>query len=99
MAKCEFNKDALQHLCGAASRTAVFRDNWLDCFVFCTYFKVVRYSFVSLTTDTLIKAIKEPSSVHFFSNIVSVTGGGVWGIGVHSSWYFKFLRWCSKVID
>ena len=56
--------------------------------IFCSWFKVVHCSFVSLKTDTLSKAIMVPSSAQFFSNVVSVTGEGVGALGIHSSSYF-----------
>ena len=45
-------------------------------------FRTVLCLSVSLTNDSLSKAIMDPSSVQLFSNIVFVTGGGVgctWG--------------------
>ena len=29
MSKCEFNKDALQHICGTATGKAIFKQRWL----------------------------------------------------------------------
>ena len=99
--RIEFVKDALQHLCGTASETAIFKENCLmNASIFCFQFKVVHCLSVSLTTDFHSKAIMDLSSVQFFSNIVSVTeGAGQRVLRVHSSWYFKFLRQCGKVID
>ena len=77
MPKSEFNKDALQHLCGTASGTVTFKEHCLvNASIFRSQFKVVHYLSVSLTTDTLSKAFMDPSKVQLFSNIVSVTGGG-----------------------
>ena len=81
MPKCEFNKDVLQYLCRTASETIIFKEHCLmNASIFCSLFKVVHCLSVSITTDTLSKAIMDPSSVQLFSNIVfSITGGEVGG--------------------
>ena len=80
MAKCEFNKDA-------APLRDCFWNSYFEgtplseCFHILLLFKVLRCLFVSLTTDTLSKAIMELSSAQHFSNVVSVKGevGWCWG--------------------
>ena len=58
---CEFNKDALQQKQGTASRKAIFKKYCLaNAFIFCSQFKVVHFSLVSLTTETLSKTIIDP---------------------------------------
>ena len=75
MQKCEFNKNALQHLCGTAFRTAIFKEHgFVNAVKFCSYLKVVYCLPVTLTTDTLSKAFMDFSSVQPFCNIVFVTG-------------------------
>ena len=72
----------MQHRCGTASGTAILKEHRLvNASIFCSLFKVVHCLFVSLTTDTLSKAIMELSSVQHFSNMVSVIGevGWCWG--------------------
>ena len=54
---------------------------------------------VSPTIDTGSKAIMDPSSVPLFSDIVSVRGWEMEGVLVVHSCYFKFLRYCGKVIS
>ena len=67
MSKCEFNKDVLQYLCGTASETIIFKEHCLmNASIFCSLFKVVHCLSVSITTDTLSKAIMDPSSVQLF---------------------------------
>ena len=82
MSKCEFNKDALQHICGTATGKAIFKQRWLvNVSIFYSQFKFVHRLAVSLTTDTLSKAIMDLSSVQRFSNIVSLTEGGMGSAG------------------
>ena len=82
MPKYEFIKDALEHLCESAFETAIFKEHCLiNASVFCSQFKILSILSVSLTTDFRSKAIMDPSSVQLFSNIVSVTDGGLEGAG------------------
>ena len=81
MQKCEFDKNALQHLCGTAFRTVIFKEHgFVNVVKFRSYLKVVSCLPVTLTTDTLSKAFMDFSSVQPFSNILFVTGERVgWG--------------------
>ena len=64
MPKSEFNKDALQHLCGTASGIAVFKEHWtVNASIFCSQFKIVHCLSVSLTSDTLSKVFMDTPSV------------------------------------